>query len=122
MGQQLSESLMPFRDLAVHPSFWTGNCHLRQTEKQTFWNILHHGHFDHFRQFWTGTTIQKDRNFKILAKCLCPSPKIKSGAATLKQCHGPFPNLFPPTSRTASLIRVSAPSPHMVSDKCYRPS
>ena len=66
-------------DLASNPSFWMGNCHLRWSEKLPFWTILNNlrPFFGHFRQLWTydnnmitGTTVQKDGQFEILAKSL----------------------------------------------------
>ena len=43
--------------------------------------ILDHlilGYFGHFRQFWMGTTVQKDGQFQILAKCLLSSLLCRS--------------------------------------------
>ena len=46
------------RDLASDPTFWTGNCHSRRSEKLAFWTIL--GYFGHFWIFWTGNSVQND--------------------------------------------------------------
>ena len=56
----------------VHPSFSTGNCHLRQAQKCQFWTILHY-----FRPFWAfsdhferALLSKTTGNFEILAKSL----------------------------------------------------